>query len=65
MDRLGALWPGGTLTLLKRMPPPELPGQSTSVFRLSKGSDAVLMFFGVDANGKISTLRIAPDRDYE
>jgi hypothetical protein len=63
--RLATLWPSGTLTLVKRMPPPNPTGQSTFVFRLSKGDDAVLVFFGVTSDGKISTLRTAPDREYD
>jgi CubicO group peptidase (beta-lactamase class C family) len=63
--RLATLWPGGTLTLVKRMPPPNPGGQSTSVFRLSKGDDAVLVFFGFASDGKIATLRTAPDREYD
>ena len=65
--RLSTLWPGGSLTLVKRMPPPDADagGQFTSVFRLSKQNDAVLIFFGLDSKGKVSTLRTAPDREYE
>jgi len=63
--RLATLWPGGTLTLVKRMPPPNPTGQSTFVFRLSKGDDAVLVFFGFASDGKIATLRTAPDREYD
>jgi CubicO group peptidase (beta-lactamase class C family) len=62
---LSMLWPGGTLMLVKRTPSPEITGRSTSVFRLSKGGDAVLISFGLDSNGKVSTLRTSPDRDYE
>jgi hypothetical protein len=62
--RLSALWPGGGLTLVKRMPSPDPAGQFTSVFRLSKQADAVLIFFGLDSSGKVSTLRTAPDREY-
>jgi hypothetical protein len=46
-------------------PEPSPSGQSTSVFRLGKGDDAVLIFFGVTSNGKVSTLRTAPDREYD
>lgn len=60
--RLATFWPGGTLTLVKRMS--GAAGQFTSVFRLSKQNDAVLIFFGLDSAGKISTLRTAPDREY-
>jgi CubicO group peptidase (beta-lactamase class C family) len=63
--RLSTLWPGGTLILVKRTPSPDGAGQSTSVFRIRKGTDAVLIFFGLDSKGKVSTLRTAPDRDYE
>ena len=63
--RLATLWPGGTLTLVKRLLPPNPGGQSTSVFRLSKGDDAVLVFFGFASDGKIATLRTAPNREYD
>ena len=63
--RLADLWPGGALTLVKRMPAESPAGQSTSVFRLSKGADAVLVFIGSPSNGGISTLRTAPDREYD
>ena len=63
--RLADLWPGGALTLVKRMPAESPAGQSTSVFRLSKGDDAVLIFIGSPSNGGISTLRTAPDREYD
>jgi CubicO group peptidase (beta-lactamase class C family) len=63
--RLSALWPGGSLALVKRMPTPTPADHSTSVFRLSKGDDAVLIFIGFASDGKISTLRTAPDREYD
>ena len=40
-------------------------GQPVSTFRLSKGAGAALIIFGLDAGGKISTLGLAPDREYE
>jgi len=64
-DRLANLWPGGTLILLKRTLPASLTGESTSVFRLSKGDEAVLIFVGSASDGKISTLRTAPNREYD
>jgi CubicO group peptidase (beta-lactamase class C family) len=64
-QRLSKLWPGGTLTLVKRTPVPGAAGQFTSMFRLSKGAEAVLIFFGLTPNGKISTLGLSPDREYE
>jgi CubicO group peptidase (beta-lactamase class C family) len=63
--RLANLWPGGTLTLVKRMSAQDPTGESTSVFRLSKGDDAVLVFVGSPSNGRISNLRTAPDREYD
>ena len=64
-DRLANLWPGGTLILVKRTLPASLTGESTSVFRLSKGDEAVLIFVGSASDGKISTLRTAPNREYD
>ena len=64
-ERLSRLWPGGALTLVKRSPVSDQAGLSTSIFRLSKGTDAALIYFGEDAGGKISTLGIRPDREYE
>jgi CubicO group peptidase (beta-lactamase class C family) len=63
--RLANLWPGGTLTLVKRMPAPNPADQPTSVFRLSKGDDAVLIFIDSLSDAKISRLRTAPDREYD
>jgi CubicO group peptidase (beta-lactamase class C family) len=63
--RLSSLWPGGMLVLVKRMPAASATGESSSVFRLSKGDDAVLIFVGSASDGKISTLRTAPNREYD
>jgi CubicO group peptidase (beta-lactamase class C family) len=63
--RLANLWPGGTLTLVKRMPGPNPTDQPTSVFRLSKGGDAVLIFIDSVSDARISSLRTAPDREYD
>jgi CubicO group peptidase (beta-lactamase class C family) len=62
-QRLKSLWPGGTLTLVKREAGPG--GLPISTFRLHKASDAALIIFGLNADGKISTLGMAPDREYE
>src|SRR5579863_5318256 len=62
--RLATLWPGGTLTLVKREPGSN--GSSpVSTFRLSKGGDAMLIVFGLADDGKIATLGLQPDRDYD
>ena len=63
--RLSTLWPGGKLTLVKRTPLPDAPGQFMSIFRLSKGSAALLLPFGLAPDGKISHLGFSPDREYE
>jgi CubicO group peptidase (beta-lactamase class C family) len=64
-DRLSKLWPGGTLTLVKRDKGPEAGPQWISTYRLKKGDDALLVVFGVGADGKIPTLGLRPDREYE
>ncbi len=63
--RLANLWPGGTLTLVKRMPAPKPGDESTYVFRLSKRDDAVLIFIDAPSAARISSLRTAPDREYD
>jgi CubicO group peptidase (beta-lactamase class C family) len=63
--RLANLWPGGTLRLVKRMPAPDPADEPTSVFRLSKGDDAVLIFIDSHSDARISSLRTAPDREYD
>ena len=60
---LQAIWPGGTLTLVKREPGPE--GQLVSTFRLSKGAEAGLLVYGLSADSKIAVLGFSPDREYE
>jgi CubicO group peptidase (beta-lactamase class C family) len=64
-QRLGKLWPGGTLTLVKRDKGPEGTAQWVSTYRLSKGEDAMLLILGVGPDGKIPILGISPNREYE
>jgi hypothetical protein len=64
-QRLSKLWPGGTLTLVKRVASSETGGQPVSTFRLSKGGEANLITFGLDSSGKVSRLGLSGDRDYE
>jgi hypothetical protein len=64
-QRLSKLWPGGKLTLVKRTPLSDDPGQFQSTFRLSKGTEALLIEFSLAPDGKISGLGFSPDRDYE
>jgi CubicO group peptidase (beta-lactamase class C family) len=64
-DRLSKLWPGGTLALVKRDKGPDGGPQWISTYRLSKGGDALQVVFAVGADGKIPTLGLHPDREYE
>jgi CubicO group peptidase (beta-lactamase class C family) len=64
-ERLSKLWPGGTLTLVRRVKGPEGEAQWVSTFRLTKGEDAMLLVFGVGPDGKIPILALSPDREYE
>ncbi len=64
-NTLANLWPGGTLALVKLMPAPNPGGEPTSVYRLSKGGEAVLVFIDSTPAGAISVLRIRPDREYD
>jgi CubicO group peptidase (beta-lactamase class C family) len=63
--RLVNLWPKGTLALVKRMPALNPGDPLTSVFRLSNGDDAVLIFINSTSDTSISSLRTAPDREYD
>jgi hypothetical protein len=64
-ERLTRLWPGGTLVLVKRGPTASDARNLESTFRLNKGADALLISFGLNSSGKVSTLGLSPDRDYE
>jgi hypothetical protein len=63
--RLSTLWPGGTLILVKRTTLHDGGVKPTSMFRLSKSGETLLVSFAVDAGGKISTLSFSQDREYE
>jgi len=64
-ENLAKVWPGGTLTLVKRDKGAEGQPQWVSTYRLSKGSDARLLVFGVGADGKIPILGLVPNREYQ
>lgn len=64
-QRLAKLWPGGTLTLVRRVKGPEGGPQWVSTYRLSKGGDAMLLVFGLGTDGKIPILGLSPNREYE
>ncbi|HEV8433175.1 MAG TPA: serine hydrolase domain-containing protein [Thermoanaerobaculia bacterium] len=55
--KLAKLWPGGTLTLVKRDP-------GIDVYRLTKGSDAMLVVFVLTPAGKIAHLALLQNREY-
>ena len=63
--RLAKLWPAGALVLVSRAKGPESGPQWISTYRLSKGTDALLVVFGLDADGKIQVLGLSPNREYE
>jgi hypothetical protein len=62
---LAKLWPGGTLTLVSRVKGPEGRAQWVSTYRLSKNGDAMLVVFGLGADGKIPILGLSPNHEYE
>src|SRR5215469_13385956 len=55
-QRLSKLWPGGTLTLVKRVKGQADGPAWISTYRLSKGDDALLVVFGLGPDGKIPVL---------
>jgi CubicO group peptidase (beta-lactamase class C family) len=62
---LAPLWPGGTLTLVKRHPADDARDGVISTYRLTKGHAAILVTYGRKPDGKIDDLRIYPDQVYE
>jgi CubicO group peptidase (beta-lactamase class C family) len=62
--RIAPLWPGGTLVLVARTPSPDNASLTVSQFRLSKGTSSILIWYGLDAHGKVDTLFFEPDREY-
>jgi hypothetical protein len=63
--RLEPLWPGGTLTLVRRTDVPGTAGLFNSTFRLTRGSNSMLVNFGLNAEGKISGLGFSRYREYQ
>jgi len=62
--RLARLWPGGTLALVQRMPSPDNASLTLSQFRLVKDAVSILIWYGLDAHGKVDTLFFEPDQEY-
>jgi CubicO group peptidase (beta-lactamase class C family) len=60
------LWPGGTLTLLRRIPAPADPTHRTlSFFRLTKGDRAAIITYSLTPEGIVASLGFQPDREYQ
>jgi CubicO group peptidase (beta-lactamase class C family) len=66
-ETLANLWPGGSLTLIKRLTPPGAPAPAPliSVFRLTKADNALMVLLFTDPDGKISNFRFLPNREYQ
>ncbi|HEY6485157.1 MAG TPA: serine hydrolase domain-containing protein [Candidatus Cybelea sp.] len=62
--RIAPLWPGGTLTLVRRLPSPDNASLTVSRFRLEKSTSSILIWYGLDARGKVDTLLFEPDQEY-
>jgi CubicO group peptidase (beta-lactamase class C family) len=61
---IATLWPGGTLTLVDRSPSEDDPTLTISKFRLAKGSDSILISYGLNKDGKADAIYYEPDQDY-
>ncbi len=61
---IAPLWPGGSLTLVSRMPSADDSSLLLSQFRLRKSTHSVLVTFGLDGSGKVESLTFEPDRVY-
>ncbi len=57
------LWPGGRLTLVRRVPAPNDPARTLSIFRITKGTQALLVTYSLNADGKVAGLRFQPNRE--
>jgi CubicO group peptidase (beta-lactamase class C family) len=62
---LANLWPGGSLTLVKRLTPPGTSTPLISVFRLTKADNILMILVFVDPDKKISNFRFLPNREYQ
>ncbi len=65
-QRVSRLWPGGTLTLVRRVPAPRDPAHAVvSTFRLVKGNESALIVYSLTPDGKVAVLGFQPDREYQ
>lgn len=62
--RVAPVWPGGSLTLVRRNPAPNDATRTLSTFRLAKGNQALIVVYAVAADGKVIGLQFQPDREY-
>ena len=62
---LSIVWPGGTLSLVKRNPVPHAQNHVSSIFRLVKDKGALLIVYVLSPDGKIFDFYLMPDRPYE
>lgn len=62
---LAPFWPGGRLTLVAREPSPTTPNQINSIFRLSNGHGAVLVYYNRTVSGKIHGFDVGDDQSFE
>ncbi len=65
-QRVSRLWPGGTLTLVRRVPAPRDPAHAVlSTFRLAKGDQSALIIYSLTPEGKVAAFGVQPDREYQ
>ena len=63
--RVAPVWPGGSLTLVRRNPAPNDATRTLSTFRLAKGDQALIVVYALAADGKVVGLQFQPDREYQ
>ena len=65
--RIAAVWPGGTLTLVGRIPAPADPEHRVlSTYRITKGDRSLLVVYSLTADGtKVAFAVFQPDREYQ
>jgi hypothetical protein len=65
LQAVAPLWPGGTLTLVRRANAPNDATRVLSTYRLTKGDRSLLVIYSVNADGKVAALGFRPDSDYQ
>jgi len=64
-QRLAKSWPGGSLTLVKRASLSGDAHREVSVYRLTKGKEALLIVIVPEPKGSLSAFGVMADRPYE